>query len=506
VPIEITLASQRVYWSLLIGIYLVLATLHYIALEPITSYRQVIYAIVLITIIPLSYVTLQTILSIHYGKTGTKYHKIVLQDLPKAAVILGIYNDFTPHHFRETIINNPGFDFFLLSDSDLKHADEEKSFCLENNVHYIHRENRRGKKAGAINDWANTHLIGYSYFAPLDKDSVLGKDNVRQMLEFAEHPFNRRIGAFQSRIKSLPGNSLFSNLRSTIANLYLGQYPRNDTLALGEAIYWGHNALVRSETFLDVGGQDENHLNEDISFTMRMRAAGWKVAYLTDVQSYEEQPGDLPSEIERLSRWMRGSYESSVLALLNERKIGLGTTWLIALSGLLYSSAVLLCVLLTLTAINAIFSLGQLSATQVSYVAAVILLVHTVGILYFGPILPMKKDLKMVKILFLLLVNSIISIPSMLRALLVTAKFMVSRKAPWSPTRIENVHRGLFESFKFALPEFVFGLFLLYSFSLGGIGSVLQFLPWIGSFMLAPVAIYFSSRNSDENSARFFSE
>ena len=80
-------------------------------------------------------------------------------------------------------------------------------------------------------------------------------------------------------------------------------------------IYWGHNALVRSKAFLEVGGQDENHLNEDISFTMRMRTAGWKVAYLTDVQSYEEQPGDLPSEIERLSRWMRGSYESSLLAL-----------------------------------------------------------------------------------------------------------------------------------------------------------------------------------------------
>ena len=48
----------------------------------------------------------------------------------------------------------------------------------------------------------------------------------------------------------------------------------------------------------------------------------------------------------------------------------------------------------------------------------------------------MKKDPKMVKMLFLLLVNSVISIPAMLRALLVTVKFIVSRKAPWSPTKI----------------------------------------------------------------------
>ena len=185
---------------------------------------------------------------------------------------------------------------------------------------------------------------------------------------------------------------------------------------------------------MGVGGQDENHLNEDISFTMRMRAAGWKVAYLTEVQSYEEQPGDLPSEIERLSRWMRGSYESSVHALLNVTRIGLGTSWLIALSGLLYFSAVLLCVLLTLTAVNTVFSLGQLSTTQVSRVAVVILLAHMVGIVYLGPVIPMKKDARMVKVLCLLLLNTVISIPSMLRALLVTAKFLVSRKAPWSPT------------------------------------------------------------------------
>ena len=133
------------------------------------------------------------------------------------------------------MLNNPEFDYFLLSDSDPKHTDEEQSFCRDNNVHYLHRENRRGKKAGAINDWAKKYLRSYTYFAPLDKDSILGKDNVRQMLEFAEHPSNQGYGAFQSQIKSLPGNSVFSNLRSTIANLYLGQYPRNDALTLGEA-------------------------------------------------------------------------------------------------------------------------------------------------------------------------------------------------------------------------------------------------------------------------------
>jgi membrane glycosyltransferase len=500
------MASQRIYWCLLIGIYLILATLHYLALDPITTYRQVIYAIVLVTILPLSYVTLQTILSAHYGKSGTNYDRVALLNVPKVAVILGIYNDFTQHHFKETLKNNPGFDFFLLSDSDPERIEEEESFCRENNVNYIHRENRRGKKAGAINDWAKKYINSYDYFAPLDKDSILGKDNIRQMLEYAEHPSNRVYGAFQSQIKSLPGKSVFSNLRSTIANLYLGQYPRNDALTLGEAIYWGHNAVVRSEAFLHVGGQDEMHLNEDISFTMRMRAAGWKVAYLTGVESYEEQPGDLPSEIERLSRWMRGSYESSLLALKNRRRIGLGTSWLIMFSGLLYASAVLLCVLLSLTALNTVLNLGQLSTTQVSSVAATILLVHTVGILYFGPILPMKKNPKMVKMLFLLLVNSVISIPSMLRALLVTVKFLVFRKAPWSPTRLENVHRSFSESLVFALPEFLFGLLLLYLFSQGGIGTVLQFLPWIGSFLLAPVAIYFSSRNSDANTERLISE
>jgi membrane glycosyltransferase len=276
----------------------------------------------MVTNLPLSYVTLETFLSVYYGRRGTLHKRVRLSEYPETAVILGVYNDFTPDHFLESIRNNPGFDYWLLSDSNQDFTAMEKRVCAEYGIRYMHRGERRGKKAGAINDWARAHLKDYRYYLPLDKDSVLAENNVRDLLEIAEHPSNRGIAAFQSVIFSLSGRSLFSHLRSMIANIYLGQYPRNDALALGEAIYWGHNALVRSEAYNDVGGQNESHLNEDISFTIKLREKGWKIAYVTEVVSYEEQPGDLPSDWERLARWMRGSYESTFVALSKVRKIG----------------------------------------------------------------------------------------------------------------------------------------------------------------------------------------
>ena len=83
--------------------------------------------------------------------------------------------------------NNPNFDYWILSDSDSEHKKREEEICQKHGIQYVHRGTRRGKKAGAINDWAESHLSHYKYYVTLDKDSLLSAGNIEELIEIAEH-------------------------------------------------------------------------------------------------------------------------------------------------------------------------------------------------------------------------------------------------------------------------------------------------------------------------------
>jgi len=488
------------YFTLLGTIYIVLATLHYYTLQPLTLHTQTIFIITLITNIPLSYMSLQTILSFHYGNKGTQYNRKKLTIYPKTAVILGVYNDFTPEKYLENMKKNPGFDYWILSDSNPEQKKREEKVSMENGINYLHRGNRRGKKAGAINDWAELHLWRYKYYFTLDKDSLLKENNINDLIEIAEHPSNTGIAAFQTMIYSLAGNSRFSYMRAIVANIYVTQFPRNDALALGVANYWGHNALLRSEAFIDVGGQDETHLNEDISYSIKLRENGWNIAYITEVTSFEEQPGDLASEWERLARWMRGSYESTYLALSKINKIGIESSWIISLAGIIYFTGVLLFLLVLITAVSPLLWDYSLIGSGVSELSRNILVLHMYGTLFIGPVLPFIKSRKAGKAVFMIILNTLITMPGILRSTYESLKFLFFREAPWSPTRIESSTYTVKESIVYAFPEFMMGVLLLILVRVfGTFSGFIQLSPWILSFMASPFVVYYTSKSFVES-------
>ncbi|MGC9176713.1 MAG: glycosyltransferase [Thermoplasmata archaeon] len=61
-------------------------------------------------------------------------------------------------------------DVYLLDDSKHKKVEQNKKFCDENNIKYIHRENRRGYKAGALNDFLMIYGDNYDLISVFDLD------------------------------------------------------------------------------------------------------------------------------------------------------------------------------------------------------------------------------------------------------------------------------------------------------------------------------------------------
>lgn len=498
--IHINLNRVKYFLSLAV-IYSFIMFLHYNALKPVDFYSSVIFVIMLFTNLPLSYMTLQIILSLYYGRKDIHYDRKKLVNYPKTAVILGVYNDLIPDYLLKTMKNNQGLDYWLLSDSNPENMEKEAKFCKLYNINYFHRGDRRGKKAGAINDWAEEHLWKYEYYVTLDKDSILKRNNVKDLLEIAEHPSNSTYAVFQTRIISLPGNSVFSILKSKVANVYLAQYPRNDAISLGTTNYWGHNALLRSEAYYDVGGQDEYHLNEDISYTMKLREKGWNVAYISNVISYEEQPGDLASEWDRLARWMRGSYESTYLALSKVSKIGVASMWTSALAGLIYMSSALLFLNILITALYPVLWGGIQFNYASSVISRFLLSGHMLGTLFLGPVLPFIRKRGTWKTVFLIFLNTIISMPGVLRLTYESVKFFFIRNSSWNPTRQESGRFTLKQSIEYTIYEFSFGIFLIMLIRLfGSFSTFLQLSPWILSFLASPIVLYLTSKSGIKNS------
>jgi membrane glycosyltransferase len=92
---------------------------------------------------------------------------------------------------------------------------------------------------------------------------------------------------------------------------------------LGESHYWGHNAILRMQPFMEhcalapirgTGGLAGGILSHDFVEAALMRRAGWHVWLAADLAgSSEQQPPDLLAELQRDRRWCQGNLQNARL-------------------------------------------------------------------------------------------------------------------------------------------------------------------------------------------------
>lgn len=74
----------------------------------------------------------------------------------------------------------------------------------------------------------------------------------------------------------------------------------------GFSTFTGGHALFRREVFDEFGLFNEDILTEDIDFAVKLHTAGYQIAVLPQMQSWEEAPTSLRSLISQRMRWTRG--------------------------------------------------------------------------------------------------------------------------------------------------------------------------------------------------------
>lgn len=227
----------------------------------------------------------------------------------------------------------PDCDFFLLSDSNQPNnwIEEEASWLamtqqLGAHGRLFYRKRRVGinKKAGNLADFCRRWGRHYRYMVVLDADSIMTGQAIVQLVRLMER--NRNVGIIQGVPQLVNGETVLARLQQFASRLYGPVFATGLSYwQLGEANYWGHNAIIRVAPFIrhcslpelpgdgPFGGRILSH---DYVEAALMRRAGWQVWLATDLAgNYEECPANIIDFAKRDRRWLQGNLQHARLVI-----------------------------------------------------------------------------------------------------------------------------------------------------------------------------------------------
>ena len=219
------------------------------------------------------------------------------------------------------------FDMFILSDSTDpdKWIEEEvgwsklrKTIGEFNRIFYRRRRVNIKKKSGNIADFCRRWGQSYDYMVVFDADSIMSGEALVRMVHIMDrHP---KIGILQTVPLSVNQETLLARLQQFVSRAYGPVFIAGmHFFQLGEAHYWGHNAIIRIKPFMahcalprlsgnpPFGGAILSH---DFVEAALMRKAGWEVWVAPGLKgSYEEPPPNLIADLNRDRRWCAGNMQ-----------------------------------------------------------------------------------------------------------------------------------------------------------------------------------------------------
>ncbi|MBS0538021.1 MAG: glucans biosynthesis glucosyltransferase MdoH [Proteobacteria bacterium] len=258
----------------------------------------------------------------------------------RTAILMPVYNEEPSEVFArltavyrslETTGRSAAFDFFVLSDTtDAAVGEQEQAAWRKareelragDRLRYRRRAANTGKKAGNIAEWVVTRGPEYAHMIILDADSLMQGTTLVRLAALMEA--SPRTGIVQTHIVPVGRETLFAralqfSTRLTGAVLAIG----HSFWQLGEANYYGHNAILRVAAFAEccrlpvlpgkppLGGEILSHDFVEAAF---LRRGGWHCWLLPELHgSFEEVPSNLLDYAVRDRRWVQGNLQHARL-------------------------------------------------------------------------------------------------------------------------------------------------------------------------------------------------
>ncbi|HEY0075895.1 MAG TPA: glycosyltransferase [Abditibacteriaceae bacterium] len=230
---------------------------------------------------------------------------------PRVACLLATFNE-PPEVVEETIaaLANMEYDnkeIVILDDST---REENRVAMRELAARYgiavRQRTNRKGYKAGAINEYLQEGQA--KYVAIFDADAVPAHNFLRDLVPILEE--NPKLSFVQT--PQHYANVDISNVALAAArqqNVFY-EYICEGKSYSKAAFCCGTNFIARREALLDVGGMDDSTVTEDFATSINLHAKGWDSAYYNQVYAYSLGPETLAAYFTQQQRWAFGSVKT----------------------------------------------------------------------------------------------------------------------------------------------------------------------------------------------------
>ena len=260
--------------------------------------------------------------------------------LASTAIVMPVFNEDVSRVFEgirvviKSVQKTAGadyFDFFILSDSNqpnqwIREEVAWAELCKQvggfGKIFYRKRRQAINKKAGNVADFLRRWGKNYRYMVVLDAVSIMTGEALVRLVSIMEA--NPSTGIIQTAPRVIRGETLYARLQAFANRLYSPLFLAGlNYWQQHEGNYWGHNAILRVQPFMDhcalpdlpgnepFGGRILSH---DFVEAALMRKAGWAVWLAHDVEgSYEEGPPTLIESAKRDRRWCQGNLQHAWL-------------------------------------------------------------------------------------------------------------------------------------------------------------------------------------------------
>src|SRR5512138_1668788 len=178
-------------------------------------------------------------------------------------------------------------------------------------ISYVHRTNRKGFKAGALEN--GLALAKGELVAVFDADFVPEPDFLRRTVHFFTDP---GVGMVQARWGHL--NRDYSVLTQAQAILLDGHFVIEHTARNRSGRFFNFNGTAgiwRRAAITAGGGWQHDTLTEDLDLSYRTQLKGWRFVYLADLVAPAEVPVEMNAFKSQQHRWAKGSSQTALKLL-----------------------------------------------------------------------------------------------------------------------------------------------------------------------------------------------
>jgi cellulose synthase/poly-beta-1,6-N-acetylglucosamine synthase-like glycosyltransferase len=251
-------------------------------------------------------------------KNKTTEPKQRFTELPRVTIQLPIFNEqFVIDRLVESICNldypADKLDIQVLDDStdettEVASGVVDRYRALGHDITYIHRVDRYGFKAGALDNGLKT--AKGEFVAIFDADFTPSSDWLMKVIHHFAEP---DIGMVQTRWTHLNRN--YSFLTEVEAIMLDGHFVVEHGGRSRAQVFFNFNGTAgmwRLQAIKDAGGWEHDTLTEDTDLSYRSQLKGWRFLYLQDVECPAELPIEMTAFKTQQARWAKGLIQCAI--------------------------------------------------------------------------------------------------------------------------------------------------------------------------------------------------